>query len=50
MFSIDVADVFEVFVSMQVNVWSLIFAKSRSIYFSYPSWILDSLICMRLIL
>jgi len=48
-FNRGVADALEVFTSVQVKVWSWIFAKSRYAYFSYPSWVLDPLACMRLI-
>jgi len=39
----------EVFASVQVKVWSWIYTKSRSAYFPYSSWVLNSLACMRLI-
>jgi len=49
-FNGGVADVLEFFASAQVNVWSWISAKSRVVYFSYPSWVLDPLTCIQLIL
>ncbi|XP_068484829.1 uncharacterized protein [Phaseolus vulgaris] len=48
-FNRGVADVSEVFALVQVKVWSWIYAKSRSAYFPYSSWVLNPLACMRLI-
>jgi len=48
-FNRGVEDVFEVFASMQVKVWSWIVAKSNSVYFPYSSWVLNPLACMRLL-
>jgi len=41
-------DVSEVFVMVQVKVWSLIYSKSRFMMFSYSNWCLDPVVCMRL--
>jgi len=49
-FNSGVADVSEVFASVQVKVWSWIHAKSRFAYFPYSSWVLNPMNCMRLIL
>jgi len=49
-FNSGVADVSEVFASVQVKVWSWILAKSRFSYFPYSSWVLNHLDCMRLIM
>jgi len=49
-FNSGVADVFEVFASVQVKVWSWIHAKSRFSYFPYSSWVLNPLDYMRLIM
>jgi len=48
-FNRGVTDVSEVFASVQVKVWSWIYAKSHSAYFPYSSWVLNPLTCMRLI-
>jgi len=48
-FNSGVADVSEVFASVQVKVWSWIHAKSRFAYFPYSSWVLNPMACMRLI-
>ena len=49
-FNSGVADVSEVFASVQVKVWSWIHAKSRFSYFPYSSWVLNPMDCIRLIL
>jgi len=48
-FNRGVTDVSEVFASVQVKVWSWIFAKSTFAYFPYSSWVLNPLALMRLI-
>jgi len=48
-FNSGVADMSEAFTSVQVKVWYWIHAKSRSAYFSYSSWVLNPMACMRLI-
>jgi len=44
-----VAGASEVFAMVQVNVWSWISSKSRFGLFSYFSWCLNPLACMRLV-
>jgi len=48
-FKRGVADASELFAMVQVNVWSLISSKSCFGLFSFSSWCLDHLACMRLV-
>jgi len=42
--SVSVNEVWStIWVNMQVKVWSFIYAKSRSAYFPYSSWVLNPL-------
>jgi len=42
------ADVSEVFVMIQVNVWSWIYSKSRFMMFSFSDWCLDPVTSIRM--
>jgi len=44
-----VVGVLELFVLVQLKVWSWITSKSHSTYFSYSNWYLDPLVCMMLV-